>query len=202
MPVLPVLRGLCIGLVIALPACTLSAPPPEPETPEFSTRWDHRPEADLWTAAKFDALGREANALVRTVPRDIDAFCPGYVEADTAARKAFWTALFSGLARYESGWRPEAAGAGGRYQGLLQISPATARHHRCDLSAPRGLYDGATNLRCAARIAANAVARDGVVTGGPGAWGGVARDWPPMRNGDKRSDIAGFTRSLPVCQTS
>lgn len=200
MPGLPTLRALSLGLALALPACTLSAPPPEPDAPAFSTRWDHRPEAALWTAAKFDALGREANALVRTVPQDIEAFCPGYASANTAARKAFWTALFSGLARYESGWRPEAAGAGGRYQGLLQISPATARHHRCDTSGPRGLYDGATNLRCAARIAAAAVARDGVVTGSSGAWGGVARDWPPMRNASKRGEIAAFTRSLPVCQ--
>lgn len=194
------LRGVALAVAVMLPsACALSAPEAEPE-PEFSTRWDHRPEAEIWTAAKFDALATEARALIRTVPRDIDTFCPGYAEADSESRKAFWTALFSGLARYESHWRPEAAGAGGRYQGLLQISPATARHHRCDTSGPRGLYDGATNLRCAARIAAAAVARDGVVTGSSGDWGGVARDWPPMRNASKRGEIAAFTRSLPVCQ--
>ncbi|WP_274353986.1 lytic transglycosylase [Roseinatronobacter alkalisoli] len=168
--------------------------------PEIVTRWDHRPEATLWTAAKFDALDHEGRALVETVPDDIANFCPGYESADAEGRKAFWTALFSGLAGYESTWRPEAAGAGGRYRGLLQIWPTSARFYGCDLSHPNGLYDGATNLRCAARIAAQAVERDHVVAGGPGNWGGVAKDWPPLRDARKRNDIAGFTRSLPVCQ--
>ena len=191
----------CLSTVLA--GCTLSAPPEHdmPEPLDVSTRWDHRPEAEIWTAAKFDALDKEGRALVTTVPADIEEFCPGYEDADIEERKAFWTALFSGLAGYESTWRPEAAGAGGRYRGLLQIWPNSARHYGCDVSHPKGLYDGPTNLRCAARIAAQAVQRDKVVVGGPGQWGGVARDWPPMRNASKRNDIASFTRALPVCQT-
>jgi hypothetical protein len=163
-------------------------------------RWDHRPQAALWTAAKIDALDHEGLALITTVPKDIEEFCPGYAAADEDGRKAFWVALFSGLAGYESTWREEAAGAGGRYRGLLQIWPTSARYHGCDTSHPNGLYDGATNLRCASRIAAKAVARDQVVAGGPGAWGGVAADWPPLRNATKRADIATFTRALPACK--
>lgn len=192
-------KGAVLACVAFLGGCTVSAGAPK-SGPEFSTRWDHRPEADLWTAAKFEALDNEARALVETVPTDIDTFCPGYEHSDDAGRKAFWTALFSGLAGYESTWRPEAAGAGGRYRGLLQIWPTTARFHGCDVTHPQGLFDGATNLRCAARIAARAVERDQVVVGSNGRWGGVARDWPPMRNASKRADIAAFTRSLPVCQ--
>ncbi|TVP70643.1 MAG: transglycosylase [Rhodobacteraceae bacterium] len=142
----------------------------------------------------------EGRALVETVPKDIDTFCPGYRTADVEGRKAFWTALFSGLAGYESTWRADAAGAGGRYRGLLQIWPTSARFYGCDLSHPKGLYDGPTNLRCASRIAAQAVARDQVVVGTRGNWGGVARDWPPMRNASKREDIANFTRAVPACQ--
>lgn len=196
------LRALVAALALSFASgCTLATPDaPEAEPLEIVTRWDHRPEAPIWNAAMIDATRNGARALVETVPADIDTFCPGYAEAEPIARKAFWAGLFSGLARFESGWRPEAAGAGGRYRGLLQISPATARHHGCDLSASAGLYDGATNLRCAARIAANAVARDGVVVGGAGAWGGVARDWPPMRNARKSAEIAEFTRALPACQ--
>ncbi len=200
---LPVAPLLAAALVSLSAACSMSAPDgrtkPSDEI-EVSTRWDHRPEADLWTAATFEALDNGGKALVKTVPRDIDTFCPGYADADTDGRKAFWTAFFSGLAGYESTWRPEAAGAGGRYRGLLQIWPTSARYYGCDLSHPKGLYDGATNLRCASRIAAQAVARDKVVAGAAGNWGGVAKDWPPLRNARKRADIAGFTRALPVCQ--
>ncbi len=183
--------------------CTLSTPKTAVEVTraaEVITRWDHRPEAQRWTDAKFVALETDGRALLETVPQDIVTFCPGYESADPEGRKAFWTALFSGLAGYESTWRPEAAGAGGRYRGLLQIWPTSARFYGCDLSHPKGLYDGPTNLRCAARIAAQAVERDRVVVGSPGNWGGVAKDWPPLRNARKRADIAEFTRALPVCQ--
>lgn len=166
---------------------------------DIAARWDHRPEAALWTAAQYKALGAQGRALIDTIPADIDSFCPGYAQADAHGRKAFWIGLFSGLAFHESTWRPEAAGAGGRYRGLLQIWPTSARFYGCDLSHPNGLYDGPTNLRCAARIAAQAVARDQVVAGSPGNWGGVAADWPPLRKAAKRRDIAAFTRALPAC---
>lgn len=200
LPVAPMLAAVVLAFTSG---CTLSAPQDQAKSPhavEVTTRWDHRPEARIWTAAKYAAMDREGRALVTTVPRDIDTFCPGYEEADTEGRKAFWTALFSGLAGYESTWRPDAAGAGGRYRGLLQIWPTSARNYGCDISHPNGLYDGPTNLRCASRIAAQAVERDQVVAGSAGRWGGVARDWPPMRDARKRADIAEFTRALPVCQ--
>ena len=166
------------------------------EAPEIVTRWDHRPEAPVWNAAMVEALTGKQAAMLAEIPRDAADFCPGYARAETEARAAFWVAFFSGLARFESGWRPEAAGAGGRYRGLLQISPATARHHRCQMDSADALYDGATNLTCATRIAASAVQRDGVIATGRG---GVARDWPPLRNPRKRAEIAEFTRTLPVC---
>lgn len=200
LPVAPMLAAVVLAFTAG---CTLSAPQDQTKASpviEVTTRWDHRPEAQIWTAAKYAAMDREGRALVTTVPRDIDTFCPGYEAADTEGRKAFWTALFSGLAGYESTWRPDAAGAGGRYRGLLQIWPTSARNYGCDVSHPNGLYDGPTNLRCASRIAAQAVERDQVVVGSAGRWGGVARDWPPMRDARKRADIAEFTRALPVCQ--
>lgn len=200
---LKMLRALAASVtVLFLAGCLQSEPEvaSRQDTLEITTRWDHRPEADTWTEAAFAALAQDGRALINTVPADIDAFCPGYRSADVEERKAFWTALFSGLAGYESTWRPEAAGAGGRYRGLLQIWPTSARYYGCDLSHPNGLYDGATNLRCATRIAAQAVERDRVVAGGPGQWGGVARDWPPLRRASTRNDIAGFTRDLPMCQ--
>lgn len=169
----------------------------QPESVEVAARWDHRSEASEWNDAMMQALMTDGAPMLALTPRDAAEFCPAYDEASTEGRAAFWVAFFSGLARFESTWNPRAAGAGGRYQGLLQISPATARHHGCDLSAPNGLYDGATNLSCATRIATAAVTRDGVMASGRG---GVAADWPPMRDGAKRAEVARFTRSLPVCQ--
>lgn len=186
------------ALVGILSGCMVTAKTPAQEA--VVARWDHRPEASLWTAAKIDALEHEGAALVATVPHDIETFCPGYEAADEAGRKAFWVALFSGLAGYESTWRPEAAGAGGRYRGLLQIWPTSARFHGCDIAHPNDLYDGAKNLRCASVIASKAVARDQVVAGRPGAWGGVAADWPPLRDARKRADISAYTRSIAACQ--
>lgn len=188
-----------VSVLLALAAgCTTAT---TQTVPEIAARWDHKPEAVRWTAAQYNALGGEGRALIDTIPADIDTFCPGYADADESGRKAFWIGLFSGLAFYESTWRPDAAGAGGRYRGLLQIWPTSAKFYGCDLSHPKGLYDGPTNLRCAVRIAAQAVERDKVVAGGPGNWGGVAADWPPLRNSAKRRDIAAFTRDLPACQS-
>jgi len=190
-----------LSLLIA--AAVLAACQPLPRTdlapePEIVARWNHRAESADWNAAALRALQTDGAAMLSLSPGDAATFCPGYAGADAEGRAAFWVAFMSGLARYESGHRPEAAGAGGRYQGLLQISPATARFHGCDLSAPRGLYDGATNLACAVRIATRAVLRDGVVASGRG---GMAADWPPLRDPAKRDDIAAFTRSVPACRT-
>ncbi len=184
--------ALALAALIGLGACQPAIP-----APELAARWDHRPEAADWNAAMVSALARDGAALITAIPADADTFCPGYANASPEGRKAFWVMFFSGLARYESGWRPEAAGAGGRYRGLLQISPATARFHGCDLSHPSGLYDGASNLACAVRIANAAVRRDGVIATGRG---GVAADWPPLRDAGRRAEIAGHTRALPQCR--
>jgi len=165
------------------------------------TQWDHRPEAADWSRATIAAIANGGGtALVETPLADVATFCPGYDRASRDDKKAFWVALFSGLAKYESTWNPRAAGAGGRYRGLLQILPQTARYRGCSMRDANDLYDGSTNLACAVRIASAAVARDGVVAGGPGAWGGVAADWPPLRNPAKRAEIAAFTRAQPYCR--
>ncbi len=164
------------------------------------TQWDHRPEAQVWTRDTIAAIATHGTPLIETPLADVEDFCPGYATASADARKAFWVGLFSGLARYESTWNPRAAGAGGRYRGLLQILPQTARYRGCSIADAGELYDGSKNLSCAVRIAAAAVARDGVVAGGPGGWGGVAADWPPLRNAAKRAEIASFTRAQSYCQ--
>lgn len=164
--------------------------------PDVAARWNHRPEAAQWNAATMAALQSHGAPMLQQDLADIDAFCPAYGRQGPEGRAAFWVGLMSAMARYESGWNPQAAGAGGRYQGLMQISPATARYRGCDTSAPGGLYDGANNLDCATRILTAAVVRDGVVATGPR---GAAADWPPMRDATKRAEVMAYTRSLPAC---
>ncbi|WP_323036684.1 transglycosylase SLT domain-containing protein [Pararhodobacter sp.] len=163
---------------------------------EVAARWDHRPEADLWNSAMMQALRTDGAEMLALTPEDIQTWCPGYADASEDERAAFYVAFFSGLARFESTWNPRASGGGGRYRGLLQISPQTAQHHDCSLPEA-GLFNGAANLACAVRIATSAVTRDGVVAAGRG---GIAADWPPMRDPAKRREVAEFTRALPQCE--
>lgn len=163
-------------------------------------RWDHRPEAQLWTQASLKALENHGAALPQLVPDDIETFCPGYEDASLEDRRLFWTGLLSALAKHESTYRPDAAGGGGQWIGLLQISPGTARAYGCDATDVASLKDGAANLSCAIRIISRTVSRDGVV--GASGRGGIAADWGPFTRKAKRADMAAWTRSQPYCQNS
>ena len=188
------LRPICVALALALPAACTQA--------SMSTkgpavmRWDHRPEAQHWTQASLTALQTHGAALPQVVPEDIETFCPGYEEASLEERRLFWIGLLSALAKHESTWRPDAAGGGGRWIGLLQIAPSTAQAYGCAADDVAELKNGAANLSCAIRIMSRTVTRDRVVAQG----GGVAADWGPMTAAPKRAEMAQWTRSQPYCQ--
>ncbi|MFP4274279.1 MAG: transglycosylase SLT domain-containing protein [Paracoccaceae bacterium] len=166
---------------------------PEPPPP---MAWDHVPGAQGWTRAALGALRRHGAPLVALVPRDIGQWCPGYPQADRAARRAFWVGLLSALAEHESTWRPRAVGGGGRWHGLVQILPATARGYGCRARSGAALRDGPANLSCALRIMAVTVPRDGVIAEGGR---GVAADWGPMLDRGKRARMAAYTRMQDYC---
>lgn len=185
-----------LGLLasVLLSACAMPASEPEPLP---ATRWDHRPEAEIWTRASIDMLEGDAAVLTLVVPSDAEAWCPGYSEASEADRAAFWVGFVSALARYESTWEPDAVGGGGRWFGLMQISPATARYRGCEAGSGAALTDGAANLRCALRIMAETVPRDGVVSQGTR---GVAADWGPMRQAHVNAEMRGWLHQQSYCQ--
>lgn len=160
--------------------------------------WDARPEAAEWTASTIAAVARYDSVLAGAVPGDIAAWCPGYSKADLAERRAFWAGLLSALAKYESSWNPDAAGGGGRYIGLLQISPRTAKGYGCEATSAGALKDGAANLSCGVQIMARQVGRDGVVTGNGRS--GLGRDWGPFKVASKRESMAGWTAKQSYCQ--
>ncbi len=161
-------------------------------------QWDVRPEGAEWTRDTLTALESHDSVLASSVPGDVETWCPGYAEASLEDRRAFWAGLMSAVARYESSWNPQAAGGGGRYIGVMQISPVSADYHQCEADTVSELKDGSENLECAATMMAKAVARDGLVVGGGNR--GIGRDWMPFRDAGKRAAMAEWTRAQPYCQ--
>lgn len=160
-------------------------------------RWDAREGSDAWTVAALGELRRSGVALVSSLPADINQYCPAYEGADPADRRAFWAGFVSALSKHESTYNPQAKGGGGRWLGLLQIAPATAKGYGCE----GGLLNGADNVSCALKIMAKNVARDqAIADNGQSGWQGVARDWGPMRSRAKRADIAAWTSQQSYCQ--
>ena len=191
--------SLAAGLLSACAGVTapiLTAFQPGGYTPVM--RWDARPEAATWTARALAAVRAHDAELAARVPTDIDTFCPGYKSASLGNRRAFWVGLMSATAKHESSFNPRAAGGAGRYIGLMQISPGTARLAGCEARSSAGLKDGAANLECAVRIFAPHVGADGYVAGNGNR--GVARDWGPFSRKSKRAEIAAWTAAQPYCQ--
>lgn len=162
-------------------------------------RWDHRSEAPKWTARTLVAVAEEDAQLADLVPADIDQWCPAYRTAGLVERRAFWAGLLSALAKHESTWNPRASGGGGRWIGLTQIAPSTARQYGCTARNAAALKDGAENLACAVEIMSENVAADGLVAG-PRGTRGLGRDWAPFRKASKRAEMAAWLRGQSYCR--
>jgi hypothetical protein len=160
--------------------------------------WDHRAEGEDWTGRTLLAVAAEDAKLAARVPADIDSWCPGYRDATLAERRAFWVGVLSALAKHESTWNPRAVGGGGRWVGLTQIAPATARQYGCAARTSAELKDGAANLACAVEIMAANVAADGMVAGGGNR--GIGRDWAPLRSRSKRGDMMAWVSRQDYCR--
>ena len=186
----------------SLPRIDTSLRPPARPAQIPRTRWQHMPGHALWTRAALSALKEHGKPLVDMVPRDIANWCPKYPQASEAERRAFWVGFMSALAKHESTYKPWAVGGGGRWYGLLQILPSTARGYKCNARTGEGLMNGAANLSCAVRIMARTVPRDGVIHGYKGRKGqGVTADWGPMHSQSKRTDMASWLKRQTYCQS-
>ncbi len=173
---------------------------PPARTPNIPrTRWQHMEGHSLWTRAALSALKSHGSPLVEMVPSDIANWCPAYPSNDDEGRRAFWVGYLSALAKHESTYKPWAVGGGGKWYGLLQILPATARGYKCNVGTGEALKNGAANLSCGVRIMAFTVKRDGVIHGRDRKWRGVSADWGPMRSAAKRRDMAGWLKRQSYC---
>ncbi|WP_260350099.1 lytic transglycosylase domain-containing protein [Alloyangia mangrovi] len=100
----------------------------------------------------LSSLRGHANALPDVVPADIDTWCPAYESGSREQREAFWLGLVSALVKHESTFKPTAVGGGGKWIGLMQILPSTARLYGCQATTVDGLKDPRANLSCGLRI--------------------------------------------------
>lgn len=161
------------------------------------TRWEHVGGSALWTRAALAALKDHGKPLAEIVPRDIADWCPAYPDVSTSKRRAFWVGFLSALVKHESTYRSHAVGGGGRWYGLTQILPSTARLYGCRARSGGALKHGPSNLSCAIRIMTRTVTRDGVVSRG---MRGVAADWGPLHSRSKRTDMMAWTRRQTYCK--
>lgn len=193
-------RNLALAALLAIPLAGCMANP-ELSMADFqpTMRWDHRNEATDWTGRTLMAVAEEDAQLANLVPADIGTWCPGYPQASLIERRAFWVAMLSTLAKHESTWNPRASGGGGRWIGLTQIAPSTARQYGCTARNTAALKDGAANLECAVEIMSENVANDGMVAGDRGTRG-MGRDWAPFRKASKRADMAAWVRDQSYCR--
>ena len=160
-------------------------------------RWDDKAQGENWSVASMKAIEDAPRDLRDLVPADIDDWCPGYENNPPQLRAAFWVGTVSALARYESNFNPQAQGGGGAWQGLLQITPSTARLYDCEATTPEELRDGEANLECAIRIMSRTVTRDGVVSAGNE---GIAADCGPMSNPDLREQMRNWVSQQSYCE--
>ena len=193
---LPVFAGVCAAL--ALSGCISAQSKDEMSFISPPMQWDHHPEGEEWTESTLVALSTKDPLLSERVPADIETWCPGYAEAPVEERRAFWAGLLSAVAKYESTWNPVASGGGGRWIGLMQISPRSAANYGCEATSAGALKDGEANLECAVEIMSEQVAKDGLVAGGGNR--GIGRDWAPLRSSEKRAAMAAWTREQPYCK--
>ncbi|MEL7090810.1 MAG: transglycosylase SLT domain-containing protein [Pseudomonadota bacterium] len=188
-----------LGVAVLPPGSFDGLRPPARDGDVPNTRWRHQPDHVLWNRAALSALKTHGAALPQMVPGDIATWCPNYEQAGMDDRRAFWVGFLSALAKFESTYKPRAVGGGGKWYGLLQILPATARGYKCNVGSGQALLNGAANLSCAVRIMAVTVPRDGVIHGRDRKWRGVTADWGPMRSASKRADMAAWLRGQSYC---
>ncbi|MFV1877018.1 lytic transglycosylase [Nioella sp.] len=180
---------------------TSPAPVPRPALAVPPLHWDElrpgmtAPARPAWGPALFRAVLAQ-EGLLDLVPEDIETWCPAYADAGPDQRAAFWAGLVSALSWYESTHRADAVGGGGRWFGLVQIAPATARYRGCAVGTGEALMNGAANLRCAVRIMAQNVERDGVVSRG---MRGVAAEWGPFHSSQRREGMRAWVSEQAYC---
>jgi len=177
---------------VTMSICLVASASTQPRTSSEGARadWDHVAAGAQWTRITAEQLRSIGQPLLDTVPRDVASFCPRYSSMARDDRVAFWVALISAMARFESGFDPGVSfdeyahcrtddcrrrmtTRDGRHvvsRGLLQLSQESANNYRGCSVAPRDearLHDAAVNLTCSVAIMNRLVTRDGAISARP-----------------------------------
>lgn len=138
---------------------------------------------ELWDAELNDAIFREKLHL--TDPADAKDFNLN------PKSEIGWGKILVMMSKYESNWKPEttyqeafgdAKGNPVISSGLFQISIESSNARGCNFKSQNELFNPVKNIRCAVKIFAYWVHRDGRIAGhGPGQWRGGARYWAVLR---------------------
>jgi hypothetical protein len=176
--------------------------------------WDRVPRGRHWTAFMVKVIDRYGEALLDTVPTDINEFCPTYSGLGRDARLAFWVGMVSAMAEKESSFDPSVEHAEkfrnrkGELvvsRGLLQISLESIQPYQCGITTDEQIHDPELNLTCAVRMLNHLVPRDRIISrkvlGGfrKPKWLGASSYWAVLRTHDTLEFIKSRTRSLAVC---
>jgi Transglycosylase SLT domain len=161
---------------------------------DISLSWDDVEKRKAWSAELVSAVRNRKADLDLGNP---EAFIPGYGQLTADQQLKFWGELIVAMAKFESSWKPdvifhEPPPLGIDSVGLLQLSYEDEPNY--DLEpldrARKSLEDPLVNLRCAVKIMAKLVKKDGVVARGAKEQPrGAARYWSVLREGHHVDEI-------------
>lgn len=210
--------------VVPPPVTPPATPTPTPPSSAFKMEplsWEgSRADAKNWSKYIFEMIRDEAFTDLHKA-RDIETFCPKYDSLNMEQQINVWAALFSGVAKYESGYSPVS-----RMQettmgtdpvtkkpvfseGLLQLSyQDTQWAPYCEFDWSKDKYLAATdpkktildpykNLRCGILIMARQVRSKGAVVLSSGVY------WAVLKSGGKYqqiTNIANIVKKLTFCK--
>jgi len=189
---------LLLILSLALVGCTglQTTPTVEPapiEQERAALPWKH---AD-WDQALRAAI--EANWTKLAPAKDMPDFCPKYSQLSDAGKKEAWAHLFVAIAKPESSWDPATRyfekTMGYYSEGLYQLSVVDESWAKCGLAKDTILKPD-VNIRCAVKIMAGQVSKQGVVKASKGFYWAVII---PNGKHQKIAEITASARKAPGC---
>lgn len=140
-----------------------------------------------WTKYLYEHI---PDSMLKAKLSDGDLYYKGYNELSDAHKREFFVMLFSSLARFESGFKPETTYKEGFNDskgkpvistGLFQVSVESLAGYGFKTTQER-LKNPFTNIDAMLVIANRWLTRDGRISGGSkGAWRGMSRYWAPFR---------------------
>ena len=204
---------------VSPPVATL----PVVEKTMLALSWEKsNPQSILWSKYMYSVIEKEEPQMLNAdAALDTDLFCPRFKEMTRDQRLNFWGELFSGMAKYESGWDPTSryievtmpndsiTGQPTASEGLLQLSYQDVPNYGgvCEFDwnkdktknskdSTRSILDPYKNLRCGIKIMARIIKKRGVIATDTGAYWAVIK-----KNGShhKINEISAMTKSLKFC---